>query len=219
MRSHESNVTVFHDEFFTRFRFDDPITVCNGESLRIREAGMKAGEYQRAARSTAIYPAGAGVFYPALGLAGEAGEIANKVKKIIRGDVTFEQRRDELRAELGDVMWYVAGTASDLGMELKALANDAADNGKQLTGDLYSTVLKLNAFAGRVADVSEEIRTQGLTFIRRAAIESALVFVLRACARLAAILGVELADVCRENAEKVLKRQAGGVIKGDGDKR
>jgi NTP pyrophosphatase (non-canonical NTP hydrolase) len=81
-------------------------------------------EYQREARKTAIYPPEVGVIYTALGLAGEAGEFANKVKKLIRdgstgnGSVSFK----EIAAELGDVLWYVAMAADELGVSLEEIA-------------------------------------------------------------------------------------------------
>jgi NTP pyrophosphatase (non-canonical NTP hydrolase) len=61
-------------------------------------------------QSTAIYPSTAAILYPALGLAGEAGEVANKVKKIIR-DNAFD--RGGIAAELGDCLWYIAALARD----------------------------------------------------------------------------------------------------------
>lgn len=78
-------------------------------------------DYQRLANRTAIYPGRLtdwGLGYVALGLTGEAGEFANKVKKIIRdgGDV------DGLGAELGDVLWYVAVGATELGYTLEDIA-------------------------------------------------------------------------------------------------
>lgn len=60
---------------------------------------MTLDQYQTKAASTAIYPSTAAILYPALGLAGEAGEVANKVKKIIR-DNAFD--RGGIAAELGD---------------------------------------------------------------------------------------------------------------------
>lgn len=62
--------------------------------------------------------------YPALGLAGEAGEVAEQIKKSIRddgGEVT-EERLAAIAKELGDVMWYVAQLATELGLELDEIA-------------------------------------------------------------------------------------------------
>lgn len=67
-------------------------------------------EYQRRARETAIYPREYAVVYPALGLAGEAGEVCEKIKKGIR-DHGGEFDRDALKKEIGDCMWYGAAVA------------------------------------------------------------------------------------------------------------
>lgn len=76
--------------------------------------------YQSEARQFAIYPEEAEVVYPALGLAGEAGEVAEKVKKSIRGDGQLDA--DEVAKELGDVLWYIANLASDIGISLDTIA-------------------------------------------------------------------------------------------------
>lgn len=86
---------------------------------------MNLSDYQRASRATAVYPgAGTNLLYPTLGLCGEAGEVAEKVKKMLRDDggVLSESRRAALGAELGDVLWYVAQVATEAGLELDALA-------------------------------------------------------------------------------------------------
>lgn len=87
-------------------------------------------EYQRQARKTAIYPTDAQVVYPALGLASEAGEVAGKVKKYMRDGGSFTFLRDQLRDELGDVLWYVATLAHDLDLDLDEVA---LNNIKKLT--------------------------------------------------------------------------------------
>ncbi len=81
---------------------------------------MDLNEYQREAQKTSIYPASAKIIYPALGLAGEAGEVANQVKKIIRDDrgQLTDDRKKKIIDELGDVLWYCAAVASDLGINL-----------------------------------------------------------------------------------------------------
>ncbi len=85
---------------------------------------MDFTEYQRLSRSTARYPRNEALTYPALGLAGEAGEFADHAKKVIRddgGEVTAG-RREAMAKELGDVLWYVAQLASELGLELDEIA-------------------------------------------------------------------------------------------------
>src|SRR5512137_1719808 len=86
---------------------------------------MEFNEYQKMARATAIYAgAGKNFIYPVLGLCGEAGEVAEKIKKIIRdgdGVVTEEQKR-ELEKELGDVLWYIANLGVELGLEMDDIA-------------------------------------------------------------------------------------------------
>ncbi len=86
---------------------------------------MELTDYQERSRVTAVYPdAGANLLYPTLGLCGEAGEVAEKVKKMLRDDAGLltEERRAALGAELGDVLWYVAQVATEAGLDLDALA-------------------------------------------------------------------------------------------------
>lgn len=79
---------------------------------------MNFDEYQKFARSTAIYPDECKVVYPALGLCGEAGEVAEKVKKNIRDGKSL----DGVGLELGDVLWYISALADDLGVTLEEVA-------------------------------------------------------------------------------------------------
>ncbi len=85
---------------------------------------MSLSNYQLEARTTAIYPLEAKVIYPALGLAGEAGEICNKVKKTLRDDGgrLTDDKKEQLIDELGDVLWYIANLATDLGITLDDVA-------------------------------------------------------------------------------------------------
>lgn len=91
---------------------------------------MQLSDYQRRSRATAVYPgAGANLVYPTLGLSGEAGEVAEKVKKTIRDDggVLSDERREALAAELGDVLWYVAQVATEAGLDLEDVAQANLD--------------------------------------------------------------------------------------------
>jgi NTP pyrophosphatase (non-canonical NTP hydrolase) len=87
---------------------------------------MELADYQRLSRRTAEYPREAWLAYPALGLAGEAGEIAEHAKKAIRdeGGSVSEDRRAAMSKELGDVLWYVAQLATELGLELEDVARE-----------------------------------------------------------------------------------------------
>ena len=80
--------------------------------------------YQRNASTTAIYPDEHRILYPALGLAGEAGEVANKVKKLIRDgpDKRPDTWREDIASEIGDVLWYCAALATDLNLSLGMIA-------------------------------------------------------------------------------------------------
>jgi len=104
----------------------------------VMEDIMTFEEYQKATNETAIYPNKyhlLGVTYAALGLAGEAGEIANKIKKLIRDHeipkgksvwyYLYEEhpeKLDQLHAELGDCLWYLAQLAVQLGFPLNEIA-------------------------------------------------------------------------------------------------
>jgi NTP pyrophosphatase (non-canonical NTP hydrolase) len=81
--------------------------------------------YQKVALTTAIYPREQAIIYPTLGLTGEAGEVANKVKKIIRdgSDSKDEKLVSEIKAEIGDCLWYIAVLASDFGIKLSDIAS------------------------------------------------------------------------------------------------
>ncbi len=85
---------------------------------------MEFSDYQHLSRSTAAYPREAWLAYPALGLAGEAGEVAEHAKKTIRDDegVVSKQRREAMSKELGDVLWYVAQIATELELDLDEIA-------------------------------------------------------------------------------------------------
>ena len=81
--------------------------------------------YQSRAMDTAIFPKENATSYLALKLCGESGEVAEHIGKSIRddaGEIT-PARRDALKKELGDVLWYVANLAHELGFSLENVAN------------------------------------------------------------------------------------------------
>ena len=87
---------------------------------------MTLEEYQKESRKTALYPNnGNNYIYPALGLCGESGEVAEKIKKVIRdkNGVIDETTRAEIAKELGDVLWYLTQIGSELGLSLEDIAS------------------------------------------------------------------------------------------------
>jgi NTP pyrophosphatase (non-canonical NTP hydrolase) len=92
------------------------ITLEDIESFQDKEP-LSLDEYQERVMTTAIYKDK--ILYTALGLCGEAGEVAEKIKKWLRDG---ELDDIELAKELGDVMWYVAALSNDLGYDLSEIA-------------------------------------------------------------------------------------------------
>lgn len=86
---------------------------------------MDLNTYQEKSRATAVYPSlGSNFVYPTLGLSGETGEIAEKVKKIIRDDqgVISDEKRDQIAKEAGDVLWYLSQLATEIDYSLEDIA-------------------------------------------------------------------------------------------------
>lgn len=107
---------------------DEPGEAVPVEDFSLRPS-MSFVEYQRCCADTAIYPSiGDKTTYPLLGLAGEVGELLNKVKKFWRdGNGALadmdESRRRSLTSEIGDILWYVAQTASEFGIDVSEAAS------------------------------------------------------------------------------------------------
>jgi len=86
---------------------------------------MNFTDYQQKAKATAKYPViGHGVIYPTLGLTNEAGEVAGKIKKVFRDKdgIISDETREALKAELGDVLWYLSQVATELNLSLDEIA-------------------------------------------------------------------------------------------------
>lgn len=88
---------------------------------------MKFEEYQELTATTAVYPGQGkveGLYYVGLGL-GEAGEVQGKIKKIFRDDngVITDEKVNAIKAELGDVLWYLSQVSTELGLSLSDIAS------------------------------------------------------------------------------------------------
>ncbi len=104
---------------------DYPVAVFESPSEKRLSNEMGLDEYQKQAMSTAVYPnIGSNPTYPTLGLCGESGELAEKMKKAIRDDggIISDARKTEMIKELGDVMWYIAALANELGVSMATVA-------------------------------------------------------------------------------------------------
>ena len=91
---------------------------------------MEFKTYQKKARLTAQYPdLGSNYTYPTLGLVGEAGEVAEKVKKVIRDNkgVFDEASKNGIKKELGDVLWYVSNLCTEFDFKLEDVALENLD--------------------------------------------------------------------------------------------
>ncbi|MBI4059378.1 nucleoside triphosphate pyrophosphohydrolase family protein [Candidatus Microgenomates bacterium] len=93
---------------------------------------MTFKDYQQKSRKTAFYPGCNDNFvYPTLGLAGESGEVAEKIKKVLRdkNGVIDRETKEEIVKELGDVLWYLSQITTEIGASLESVA---AENLKKL---------------------------------------------------------------------------------------
>ncbi len=91
----------------------------------LRYEYMQFSEYEKAIIETAIYPdKGNNFVYPTLGLVGEAGEVAEKIKKVLReeGGVVTDEKKEEIKKELGDVLWYLVALSRELGFTIEDVA-------------------------------------------------------------------------------------------------
>lgn len=118
-------VVPFHVLGHPRTTQHSAIQIPLGERLR-QGHFMNFDAYQEQAGQTAIYPnRGSNLTYPVLGLSGEAGEVAEKLKKVIRdqGGELNDETRAALSKELGDVLWYIAACCHELGIQMGDVAS------------------------------------------------------------------------------------------------
>lgn len=201
-------------------------------------ATVNAVQYQAAARKTAIYPSDVAVLYPAFGLVDEAEELDEKVQA--------DADRPDLIKELGDVLWYVAGLATDLRFSLEGLFVQAAEPDKydpfsftptsnsltewttvlfRPTADPYSATALAAALLRRAAKVCGRIKKWLRDSDRQhnnaqiLAVWKKLADVLPVAAALAVVLGSDLGQVAVLNIHKLAERQNAGTLQGSGDNR
>jgi NTP pyrophosphatase (non-canonical NTP hydrolase) len=101
-------------------------------------------KYQEECGKTAVYPkVGEKFVYPLLGLQGETGEVSEKIKKVFRdegGKITPE-KREEIKKELGDVLWYLAQLSKELGIKFSEVASSNLEKlaSRKVRGKLHGS--------------------------------------------------------------------------------
>lgn len=200
---------------------------------------MKLDAYQREALATAQYPSlGSNIVYPALGL-GEVGELANDVKKVYRDDdgrVSIE-RRDRLRFEAGDLLWYCASTAAENGLLLseatqvqtftelaeQPIPDLKHDPNLNLQGLSYVT-LKMMGYVGYLALATTRRMDDPQQFEpsatdHRREIAHNLRCLLIYLSQFLGLLDLSLEEVAQANLDKLAARAERGTIGGSGEDR
>jgi len=190
---------------------------------------MNIKEYQQAARKTAIYAEQQNslIIYPALGLVGECGEVAEKAKKMIRdnGGEFSRDRKNAIIGELGDCCWYLANiccdTHAELSMSYEMRFGDRAHHFRDLT--MFQIILEMNKIASFISDKLSTWYYKYGGYQKYAYyftdIYDKIGQMLFYIEELAIRCDVSLRDVFDNNIKKLSSRAARGKLKGDGDDR
>ena len=186
---------------------------------------MNFSVYQQKALETALYPnIGSNILYPMLGLMGESGEVAEKIKKIIRDDngVMTRERRAAIKGELGDCLWYVATVCAEAGLDmgtLYLLAQRAVNNTH--IADLPRLAFKLSQQTAHMSMLVEQFvygpNKGDMDVLAPLSTDITMLFTNMIDLCLACSLDIE--QVAQSNLEKLASRKQRGVLQGSGDQR
>lgn len=189
---------------------------------------MNLKEYQEKARSTAIYLdiEKSKIIYPALGLIGECGEVAEKVKKLIRDanwDMTSE-RASAIAKELGDCCWYLANICCDINLDLNMMYEMRGTTiTHQISGlALPRLILHMNQHVTGIAQALEYLYYYDKHPRSRkyqSGIPNHLSHIIVCIEEIARRCGSTLEEVCIANIEKLAERKQRGTLHGEGDNR
>jgi len=163
-------------------------------------------DYQKQAVTTAVYPKENQITYPALGLVDEIGELLS----------TDLADLDNLVAEMGDVMWYCAVLAYDLGIPLH-VCHENPDLKNLPDGQALFTNAAI--ICGRVKKILRGDGNEEDRHIKVQVISACIGDIVIRIQSLAGQFDVPLVEVCERNLDKLFDRKERGVLKGDGDNR
>jgi len=190
---------------------------------------MDLKEYQAKARSTAIYlrAENSRMLYPALGIVGECGEVAEKTKKLIR-DADWEMTPDRIAAitkELGDCCWYAANICCDTDLDLEMMYKMRGHSIlQQIRGLPFPRLaLHMNRHATAVATSLEQWYYQHDCRVcergHHTDIPNHLSHIMTCIEEIARRCGFTLEEIYVANIENLAGRKQRGTLKGDGDNR
>ncbi len=190
---------------------------------------MDLQEYQNKARSTAIYLdiEHSRIIYPALGIIGECGEVAEKIKKFIRDDHwdIKPERKAAIAKELGDCCWYLANICCDTNHDLEMVygMRGAFMIHKIRELALPQLIIRMNKHASIIANILEQCYYQydcNLTDSRLLTeLSINLSYVVTCIEEIARRFDLTLEEIYTANIEKLAGRKQKGTLTGDGDKR
>ena len=196
---------------------------------------MDFNEYQRRSRETAVYPnLGNNLWYPALGLGGESGEVCEKIieyDRYIVKNMLVHSKVEELIKELGDVLWYASNVATESCLELEDIVEEKDSDSLQYTinfdyASMYDSLcllgLKLSSKAGQVQEIVKKTYRDDsgkLTATKRDKIKFAIRSILCTIAQFCILIQVDMETVAERNLEKLHNRKENNTIHGSGDNR
>lgn len=190
---------------------------------------MNLYEYQEKARSTAMYldRQSTAMIYPALGIIGECGEVAEKIKKMIRDDnwEMTKERKNDIKKELGDCCWYLANICCDTNHDLSMMYDMRGHSILQKVRSLIiqRIVLHMSRHAIGLATAledwcySKDCRPSERD--RYTEIPHHLSHIITCIEEIGRRCDFTLEDICVSNIEKLLSRKSRGTLKGSGDNR
>ena len=184
---------------------------------------MQFKEYQREARTTAVYPINYQLQYVVIGLAGETGELLEKLLPYVSNALDNAQAPTEelLSREFGDILWYVANTAHDANIDIDFdLSSSIPFN--DVKGSWVEKVFLIVIRMGKISEkVKKALRDNSgiLQEVKRQEMKEDLILLLTHLGELASIFGLRLDHIAAQNLEKLFSRKQRGVIGGSGDNR
>lgn len=182
---------------------------------------MTFEEYRTGALTTATYPEELAKTYLDLGIRGEAGEVCDKIKKMIRdngwkqGMPIPQECIRGIALELGDVMWYAANISAVEGVRMTT--GNKVQESDNIDRYFYDPIVyKQEKIAKFALALSSTIHERELITIRK---ERHVSWIIYCVGEVAACIGMKLSEICQMNLDKLADRKMRNMIGGSGDER